>query len=62
MRRFLRDGIAVAGVVALLGAAFHSAPANAQATDYTAPPRWPFDHEHWMGVSQGLAAVTIVRV
>ena len=28
MRRFLRDSIAVADVVALLGAAFHAAPAE----------------------------------
>lgn len=34
MRRFLCDGIAIAGLAALLIAGLHAAPANAQASDY----------------------------
>src|SRR5262245_44416774 len=34
MQQFLRDGIAVAGVAALLAAGFGAAPGNAQASDY----------------------------
>ena len=39
MRRFLRDGLAVAGIAALLGLGFHAAPANAQANVQT--PDYP---------------------